>query len=119
MHELSLSSAIVDTVARHAAGRRVKVVTMRIGWLRQVVPDSLEFYFGFVAKETVCAGARLEYTTVPARLRCDDCSQEWELEGPAFRCIACESSSVAVVSGNEFEVESIDVEEEEPCISRR
>ena len=33
---------------KHAAGRRVKVVTVRAGALRQVVPDSLEFYFGFV-----------------------------------------------------------------------
>lgn len=119
MHELSLSSAIVDTVVRHAAGRRVKVVTMRIGWLRQVVPESLEFYFGFVARESVCDGARLEYTVIPARLRCDACAADWELDGPAFRCSACGSASVTVVSGNEFEVESIDVEEEEPCMSRR
>lgn len=118
MHELSLSSAIVDTVVRHAAGRRVKVVTMRIGWLRQVVPESLEFYFGFVARESVCEGARLEYTVVPARLRCEDCGLEWELDEPAFRCSVCNSASVSVVSGNEFEVESIDVEEEQ-CISRR
>lgn len=118
MHELSLSSAIVDTVVRHAAGRRVKVVTMRIGWLRQVVPDSLEFYFGFVARETVCDGARLECTAVPARLRCEDCKVEWELDAPAFRCDGCGSAGVTVISGNEFEVESIDVEEEQ-CISRR
>ena len=48
MHELSLSSAIVNTVERHAAGRRVTVVNMRIGTLRQVVPDSLTFYFEIV-----------------------------------------------------------------------
>ena len=43
MHELSLSTAIVDTVLRHAAGRRVRVVSLRVGALRQVVPDSLTF----------------------------------------------------------------------------
>ena len=30
MHELSLSSAIVNTVEKHAAGRPVSVVTMQI-----------------------------------------------------------------------------------------
>jgi hydrogenase nickel incorporation protein HypA/HybF len=119
MHELSLSSAIVDTVVRLAKGRRVKVVTLRIGRLRQVMPDSLTFYFGFVAQGSVCEGARLEHTLLPARLRCSACAQEWELESPVFRCPTCGDAGVAIVSGNEFEVESIDVEEAEPCISRR
>ena len=38
MHELSLSSAIIDTVLRHADGRFVSSVEMKIGRLRQVVP---------------------------------------------------------------------------------
>ena len=71
MHELSLSGAIVNTVVKHADGRRVTVVSLRVGRLRQVVPDTLEFYFGFVARDTVCEGARLEQEIVEARLRCD------------------------------------------------
>jgi hypothetical protein len=43
MHELSLAGAVVDTVERHAAGRRVLVIQLRLGELRQVVPDSLAF----------------------------------------------------------------------------
>ncbi|MGH2858700.1 MAG: hydrogenase maturation nickel metallochaperone HypA, partial [Solirubrobacteraceae bacterium] len=60
MHELSLSGAIVDTAVRHARGRRVTLVSLRVGALRQVVPDSLAFYFEFVARGTLCEGARLE-----------------------------------------------------------
>ena len=66
MHELSVSSAIVDTVVRHAEGRRVTAVRVRLGRLRQVVPDSLAFYFELVARDTVCEGARLEQEVVPA-----------------------------------------------------
>ena len=65
MHELSLSGAIVNTVVKHAAGRQVSVVSMRVGALRQVVPDTLDFYFGFVSKGTVCEGARLEQELIP------------------------------------------------------
>ena len=111
MHELSLSSAIVNTVVKHADGRRVTAVDMRIGALRQVVPDTLEFYFGFVAEGTVCEGARLEQELIPARLRCTPCAQEWGIEVPAFRCPTCGGADVAVVAGEEFEVESIQVEE--------
>jgi hydrogenase nickel incorporation protein HypA/HybF len=118
VHELSLSSAIVNTVVKHAAGRRVTVVSLRVGQLRQVVPDSLEFYFGFVARDTVCEGARLEQELVIARLRCDECGSDWEVDFPVFRCPACGAAGAQVESGDEFEVESIEVEEAE-CIAPR
>jgi hydrogenase nickel incorporation protein HypA/HybF len=112
MHELSISSAVVDTVVQHAAGRRVSVVTMTVGAFRQVVPDSLDFYFEIVSRGTVCEGARLEQVLVPLRLGCTSCGGEWEPEMPAFRCPGCGGSSVEVLRGDELEVESIEVEEE-------
>jgi hydrogenase nickel incorporation protein HypA/HybF len=110
MHELSVSSAVVDTVLKHAAGRRVIVVSLRIGHLRQVVPDSLAFYFELVSRETLCEGARLEQEVVPALLRCDGCAREWDPEDAWFRCTGCGGPG-EVIAGNELEVESIEVEE--------
>jgi len=43
VHDFDLSRAIVATVNEHAAGRRVTHVTLRIGRLRQVVKQTLEF----------------------------------------------------------------------------
>jgi hydrogenase nickel incorporation protein HypA/HybF len=118
MHELSLSGAIVNTVVKHAEGRPVSVVSLRVGALRQVVPDTLDFYFGFVSKGTVCEDARLEQELVAARLRCTRCEREWEIDMPIFACPDCGTAGdVEVASGNEFEVESIDVEEAE-CIAQ-
>ena len=118
MHELSLSSAVLATTVKHADGRRVSAINLRIGRLRQVIPDSLEFYFEFVSRETVCEGARLEMEVIDARLRCRPCGTEWAIEIPAFRCPTCGGSEVEVASGDEFEVESIEVEEAE-CIAQR
>ena len=119
MHELSLSGAIVNTVVKHAEGRPVSVVSLRVGALRQVVPDTLEFYFGFVSKGTVCEGARLEQELIPVLLRCTSCEREWEIDMPIFMCPGCGTAGrVEVASGEEFEVESIEVEETE-CIAQR
>jgi hydrogenase nickel incorporation protein HypA/HybF len=119
MHELSLSGAIVNTVEKHAAGRPVSVVNMRIGALRQVVPDTLDFYFGFVSKGTVCEGARLEQELIPACLGCAACESEWEIELPVFMCPACgPAGHIEIAAGDEFCVESIEVEEAE-CIAQR
>ena len=127
MHELSISSAIVDTAERHAAGRRVTVVSLRLGSLRQVVSESLEFYFEIVARDTLCEGARLDLQLVGAWMWCPACGHEWDpapspLAGheqaeipmalPAFRCPACEAAGAEVVRGDELEVESIEVTDE-------
>src|SRR5580704_1307384 len=103
MHELSLSGAIINTAVKHAGGRRVTVVSLRVGRLRQVVPYTLEFYFDFVARGTLCEGARLEQEVIDARLRCAPCAWEWEIEIPAFRCPICGGSEVEIATGNEFE----------------
>jgi hydrogenase nickel incorporation protein HypA/HybF len=135
MHELSLAGAVIDTAERHAAGRRVLLIQLRLGELRQVVPESLAFYFEHVARGTLCEGATLEYETVPATLGCSDCGATWPLTAtlgsgsatwgqtppggvrpqvaarPSFRCEGCGAADVEVRAGNEFEVESIEVEE--------
>jgi hydrogenase nickel incorporation protein HypA/HybF len=114
VHELSLASAVIATATKHAKGRRVKVVSIRVGTLRQVVPESLGFYFGIVAKGTLCEEAVLDQVIVEANLHCNKCEKDWKPVFPMFRCPACGSGDVVTLSGEEFEVESIDVEDE-PC----
>jgi hydrogenase nickel incorporation protein HypA/HybF len=112
MHELALSRAIVETALRHADGRPVLSVALRVGALRQVSPASLDFYFALVSAGTPCEGARLEQEAIPAVLRCRDCGEGWELERPDFRCPACGGGDCEVTSGEELEVQTIEVEEE-------
>jgi hydrogenase nickel incorporation protein HypA/HybF len=131
MHELSVAQAIVDTATRHADGRRVTLVTLRLGTLRQVVPNSLTFYFEIVARDTLCEGAELELELVAARLRCPDCAFEWDpappplaTHGPiervpalpTFRCPDCGAPG-AVEAGGELEVESIEVEDVQASVT--
>ncbi len=124
MHELSLAGAIQETAVRHAEGRPVRSVQMQIGRLRQVVPDSLRFYFGIVSTDTLSDGATLELELVDALLRCGDCGAEWDpapqpaeeegdlLLAPMFRCPRCGSGGAEVLHGEEFDVDSIVVEDD-------
>ena len=119
MHELSLSSAIVNTVAKHAGGRRVTVVNLRVGRLRQVIPDTLEFYFEFVARDSVCEGARLEQEVDPGAAALPRrATASGRSRSPRSAAPPAAGSDVEVASGDEFEVESIEVEEAE-CIAPR
>jgi hydrogenase nickel incorporation protein HypA/HybF len=111
MHELSVATAVLNTVLKHADGRPVEVVAMRVGQMRQVVPHSLRFYWEIVARDTICEDSELELTEITTRLQCRDCDFEWEPLIPAFRCPGCEGSEVSVIAGQELEVEHIEVKE--------
>ena len=119
MHELSLASAVLDTALRHSRGRRVATVAVRHGTMRQVVGDSLAFYFEIVARDSACEGARLLLTEVTTKLRCATCATEWSPEIPAFRCPGCGGADVSAIAGEELEVEYIELEEEAACIAPR
>ena len=117
MHELSVASAVLDTALRHAEDRRILAVSLRIGHLRQVIPDSLAFYFEIVSRDTLVEGARLAQVVVPVRMRCEACAHQWEPE-LMFRCPECGGAG-EVLAGDELEVDSIEIEEDKECIASR
>lgn len=85
MHELSICGSIADIVTRHAAGRPVKIINVRVGQLRQIVPDTLVY----------CCGQVTEIG--PA---------------PVFACGACGGTDTEIAAGEEFLVTSLELEEQ-------
>lgn len=112
MHELSIAQAIADVAARHAAGRRVVKVEVRVGHLRQVVPDSLEFAFSLITQGTALDGAALDITHVPPAGRCRDCGGESVMDGFPLCCTACGGLDLELLAGEELLVEALELEEE-------
>ncbi|BDB43512.1 MULTISPECIES: hydrogenase maturation nickel metallochaperone HypA [Mycobacterium] len=110
MHELSLCQAIAGVVRSHADGRHVEVVRVRVGALRQVVPDSLSFCWTLVRDWEAMPDAELELELVSAEVRCRACGEQSEITSAwSIWCPACDSPDVEVVRGNEFLVTSLDV----------
>jgi hydrogenase nickel incorporation protein HypA/HybF len=120
MHELSVATAVLNTAVKHARGRPVSLVAVQAGALRQVVPESLRFYWEIVARDTECEGAALELVEVEALLRCSACGHEWSPQLPVFRCGECGGADVEVASGEELCVDYIEVvEKEAACTAPR
>src|SRR3954467_9767579 len=110
MHELSIADAIVTIASRHAAGRKVTRVEVKVGYLRQVVPDSLQFAFELITPGTELEGAELALEDVPARVRCRACEAETVLAEFPAHCGECGGLDVEVTAGEELLVVSIEVE---------
>ncbi len=109
MHEFSLCRAIASSVSTHAAGRGVERVRLTVGHFRQVVPSTLVHCWELQTSGTDLEGAVLDITSVPAVVECRACGTLTELALPVFRCRGCDSTDVALVSGEEFMIDSIDV----------
>ena len=62
MHELSIAHEIVETVRRHLppeGTRPVKRVSLKLGALNRITPDSLRFCFAAASRGTTVEGAEL------------------------------------------------------------
>ena len=116
MHELSITQSILEIALRHGKQAQATKITdlhLVIGQLSSVVDDSVQFYWDMIAEGTLAEGAKLHFKRIPARLECQDCGQPYTLESNQLEgCPACESAKVKVVAGKEFQLESIEIENE-------
>jgi hydrogenase nickel incorporation protein HypA/HybF len=102
VHELSMCEAIARKVNDRAAGRRVLTVTIRVGHLRQVVPDAMAFSWEVLTAATSLEGAKLEIEHVPATVTCNACASITALDAPVLACGTCGSRDVVLHSGDEL-----------------
>jgi hydrogenase nickel incorporation protein HypA/HybF len=113
MHELSVADAIAQVALRHARGRNVHRVEVKVGHLRQVVPSALDFAWQLVTDGTPLGGAELAIEEVPARGRCRACRVETTMKSFPLQCGRCGSLDVELVAGEELLVDALELEEEE------
>ena len=107
MHEMALCQAIADTVTEHAGDRPVRRVEVRIGHLRQVVPDALLFSWELLTDGSPLEGAELAIDHVPATISCDRCGEEATLDMPIMTCPGCHGYDVTLLTGEEFLIVSV------------
>jgi len=113
MHELAVTESILEIATRHAQqanAARVTDIYLVIGQLSSIVDDSVQFYWDAMAENTLCQGAQLHFKRIQARMHCQDCQGEFELASQLEPCPACGSFRLTVAAGDEFYMESIEVE---------
>jgi hydrogenase nickel incorporation protein HypA/HybF len=111
LHELAIAESVVQIASRHAAGRRVTKVYLKVGYLRQVVPSALSFSFELVAQGTPVEGAELALEEVPVTGKCRECGEESQLKEFPLQCLACGALDLEILEGEELYVESLELEE--------
>jgi len=115
MHELSVTENVLEIALSHANASLAKKVTdiyLVIGQLSSIVDDSVQFYWDYISENTICAGAKLHFNRIPAKFRCINCDHEFQMKDELTSCPNCGSMQTTIISGEEFYVDSIEIEKE-------
>lgn len=119
MHELSIASAVVDSILEFVAERSVKrvlSVKLEVGELSHVEAEQLRFCYVAVTQETPLQDSILEIERVGAVVRCGRCHYSgrpkyWEdalaaAPIPTLQCPSC-GGAVEPVQGSDCAIKSL------------
>ncbi|MFW6082924.1 MAG: hydrogenase maturation nickel metallochaperone HypA [Chloroflexota bacterium] len=113
MHELSVTESLLEIAVRHAeeaGAERIVRLNIVLGEFSSIVDESVQFYWDIVSADTIAEGAELHFERVAGTLRCLACGHEFPLGSDSFNCPACGEAEVVVAGGDDFRLESIEVE---------
>lgn len=110
MHELSVTQSVLDIALKNAGARKIKQINLVIGQFSSIVDDSVQFYWDIISKDTLAEGSLLHFERIPGEMTCQNCGYVFRPTDETFDCPSCSSPFVKITKGEEFQVDSIDVE---------
>jgi len=116
MHELSVTEGLIRIVVDEAKSRNIKKISrinLVIGELNSIIDESVQFYYDILSKGTAAEGAVLSFKKIAAEFSCRSCGNVFERQTHAFICPKCGGKGVIANRGQEFYIESIEVETDE------
>ncbi|MBU1078513.1 MAG: hydrogenase maturation nickel metallochaperone HypA [Spirochaetes bacterium] len=112
MHEYGVTERIIEIVLdkiKEIDAPEVKKINIVLGKLTSFVPESIEHYFGFLSKNTPLEKAELKFIAKDMVFHCEDCKEDFNEDDMIFSCPKCNGENIQIISGNEFFIESIEV----------
>ena len=113
MHEMAVTQSVLDIslrAGREAGASRIKEIRICMGEYSDVVPSVLREYFQIAAKGTMAEEAEIILRRTPVVMRCRACGWSGPVDKLHIRCAACGGTNLALISGREFYVESLEAE---------
>lgn len=110
MHELGLLHQVIKTIDGVMVEQgltEVDSITLTVGEMTDVVPRFLEEAWKVAKDGTSYPNAILKVEISPAIAKCQACNFQASVKEFDFACPKCNSSSLKVISGREFEIKEI------------
>ncbi|MFM7574075.1 MAG: hydrogenase maturation nickel metallochaperone HypA [Snowella sp.] len=110
MHELGITENIIEIALDYAQGQKISRITLAIGQLSAILPDSIQFCFDACRLGTPLENTLLEIIEIPGLARCHHCGTEFAIAEP-FGICECGSMDLTLIQGQELQIKELELEE--------
>jgi len=116
MHELAIAQGLLKVIREELKRHQlchVTTIKLKIGELTSIVPETLDFCFSILVKDTELEGVSLEIDKVPVKGRCLGCKREFNYKNQDFYflCPYC-GSEIEIINGRELYIQEIEGEQD-------
>ncbi len=101
---------ILDNIIKENSLKSISSITVSIGEMRQVIPESFRLAFLSLKKDTAAEKADLIMEFVPVKIRCSICGRESRVKDNIYLCPFCSSVDTEVTEGDEITIKHIEAE---------
>lgn len=116
MHEFQYVQELYNKIVRYAEkrnGENITSVTIAITRLSGIEPESFQFYWKLLTKQSTYKKTKLIITRVPTTFMCVVCSNKFisnAYEEQLIHCPVCDSIKTTVIEDTEVTIQQITVD---------
>ena len=114
MHELESTQSILRKSLLRASGdSRIKSIHLILGEVSELDPDLIQKHWQELSQGTAAEHAQLYFRLIKAEVQCMACFNKYQPLHGKIHCPYCGSYGAKILSGEEFDLESIELDHEE------
>lgn len=115
MHETVIASSLLKIITEEVTKQNknlcVDEIHLKVGLLNCIEPETVKGCFEILAENTVAQKAKIFVERMPLEGFCHDCKKNISINKRHFTCPFCHSTNVSWQGGNEMQISSIKVHE--------
>ncbi|HET9590177.1 MAG TPA: hydrogenase maturation nickel metallochaperone HypA [Anaerolineales bacterium] len=113
MRERQAAKFILEAVlrrARQSNAKHIKNLHLRLGEISELDQNAIQRSWEELAEGTPAESAQLHFHPIPAEVQCMACFRKYHPENGKIHCPYCGSVGAKILSGEEFQIESIELD---------
>ena len=115
MRELHATKAILNKAilkAGEGVAAHITKLYLALGEIAEFDQDAILRHWNELSKRTPAEGAQLHFRIIAAEVQCMSCFRKYHPENGKILCSKCGSMGAKILAGEEFYLESIELEHE-------
>jgi hydrogenase nickel incorporation protein HypA/HybF len=106
-----LTQALLQARELHA--ERIKSLQLAMGEIAELDQNAIQTHWQEISRGTMAERARLHFRSIHAEVQCMACFQKYHPLNGNIHCPYCGSYGAKILSGEEFYLESIELDDEQ------